>query len=85
VNALLRFSQKERQLLLAVDGVGPGVVKRLEEIGVATLVDLAARDAGAICAQISSRLGSHCWRNSPKARAAVAGAISTAKAFATPP
>jgi predicted RecB family nuclease len=85
VNALLRFSPKERRRLLAVEGVGPGVVKRLEEIGVATLADLAERDAGAICAEISARFGSNCWRNSPKARAAVAGAISTAKAFATPP
>jgi predicted RecB family nuclease len=85
VKALLRFSPKELQLLLAVDGVGPGVVKRLEEIGVASLADLAERDAGAVCDLISARLGSSCWRNSPKARAAAAGAIAAAKAFAPPP
>ncbi|PPD45031.1 MAG: Pathogenicity locus [Methylocystis sp.] len=78
-----RFSQNERALLLAVKGVGPGVVKRLEEIGVASLDDLARRDAGEICAQVAAHLGTTCWKNSPKARAAVGAAIAAARAAKT--
>jgi predicted flap endonuclease-1-like 5' DNA nuclease len=78
--APLRFSQAEREVLLAVKGVGPGVVSRLEQIGVASLADLARRDAREICLEVSARLGTTCWRNSPKALAAVVGAIEAARA-----
>jgi predicted RecB family nuclease len=76
----MAFSAQERATLLAVKGVGPTVVRRLEELGVEDLADLAARDAGALCAAASAMLGSTCWRNSPQARAAIAAAIEAAKA-----
>lgn len=72
------FTPEERSVLLAVRGVGPGVIARLEQIGIHSLRELAARDAAAICAEVSLRLGSTCWRNAPKARQAVADAIVTA-------
>lgn len=75
-----RFSQKEREILLAVKGVGPGVIARLEQIGVANLDDLARRDAREICRDVSARLGTTCWKNSPKALAAVSRAIEAARA-----
>lgn len=76
----MAFSDQERALLLAVKGVGPTVVRRLEEMGVEDLADLATREAAELCAVASAMLGSTCWRNSPQARAAVAAAIAAAKA-----
>lgn len=72
------FSKDERAALLAVKGVGPTVVSRLEELGITSFVDLAARDPDAICAEVSATLGSTCWRNSPQARAAIAAAVACA-------
>jgi len=74
------FSEQERATLLAVKGVGPTVVRRLEELGVEDLADLATRDAAALCTAASAMLGATCWRNSPQARAAIAAAIEAAKA-----
>lgn len=73
------FSPAEREILLSVKGVGPKVVQRLEEYGIADLKTLAAHDAGVLCAEISHALGSTCWRNSPLARAALGGAIAAAQ------
>ena len=74
-----RFPNSEREALLRVKGVGPTVVTRLEEIGVASLRELAGRDADAICAEVADRLGAPCWKNSPKARAAIADAVAAAR------
>ena len=77
------FSPEERAILMAVKGVGPTVVTRLEEIGIASLADLAVRDVDEICTRVSLLLGASCWRNSPQSRAAIAGAIAGARAEAT--
>ncbi len=74
------FPEPERATLLAIKGVGPGVVSRLEQIGIDSLATLARQDATAICAEVSARLGTTCWRNAPKARQAVADAIAAARA-----
>lgn len=74
-----RFPQAQREILLGVKGVGPGVVARFEQIGIASLDELARRDARDICAEIAALLGTTCWKNSPKAYAAVAQAIEAAK------
>ena len=74
------FAADERAVLLAVKGVGPTVVQRLEQVGIEDLAALARQDAGAVCAAASALVGSTCWRNSPQARAAVAAAIAAAKA-----
>ncbi len=73
------FSPEERAALLKVKGVGPTVVARLEQLGIASLAQLAAADALQIVTQASALVGSSCWKNSPQARAAIQAAISMAK------
>jgi predicted flap endonuclease-1-like 5' DNA nuclease len=72
------FTPAERDALLAVKGVGPTILSRLQEIGINSFDELAGRDAHGICATISATLGASCWRNSPQARAAISAAISRA-------
>ncbi|MCX7585949.1 helix-hairpin-helix domain-containing protein [Phenylobacterium sp. 58.2.17] len=76
----MAFSADERAILLAVKGVGPTVVQRLEQVGIEDLAALARQDAGAVCAAASALVGSTCWRNSPQARGAIAAAIEAARA-----
>jgi hypothetical protein len=73
------FSPEERAILLAVKGVGPTVIQRIEDYGISDLKTLAAKDASTLCSEISHRLGSTCWRNSPLARKALEGAIEAAR------
>lgn len=75
----VRFPDAERAALLAVKGVGPTVIERLETIGITSLAELARQDVDGICTQVSLMLGSTCWRNSPMARAAIAAAIARAQ------
>lgn len=73
------FSPDERQALLAVKGVGPTVVGRLEQLGIESLAQLSEADALDIVTQASALVGSSCWKNSPQARAAIQAAIALAK------
>ena len=75
----MAFPAHERTILLAVKGVDPTVIQRLEELGVEDLATLARQDAAALCVATSAQLGSTCWRNSPQARAAITGAIKAAR------
>lgn len=79
------FSASERALLLAVKGVGPTVIDRLEQIGFDSLETLAGADVDGIVKQVAAMLGTTCWRNSPQARAAIAGAIAAAETASQPP
>jgi hypothetical protein len=74
----MTFSKSERRVLLAVKGVGPTVVKRLEEMGYDSLAKLAGADMLEIVSHGAAMTGSTCWKNSPLARAAVSGAIAAA-------
>lgn len=73
------FQATEREALLAVKGVGPTVVQRLEQLGFASLRQLAQADVGEIVQGAAGLVGSSCWKNSPQARAAVHAAIAMAK------
>jgi hypothetical protein len=73
------FSATERRLLLAVKGVGPTVIVRLEQLGYESLAHLRQANALDVLIQGASLTGSSCWKNSPQARAAVEGAIAVAK------
>jgi len=73
------FSQDERAALLALKGVGPTVIARLEQMGIESLAELRKSDVGDILAQASAALGSTCWKNSPQARAAITVAVELAK------
>lgn len=62
------FTSSERLWLLALKGVGPTVVARLEQIGIRSLAQLADAEPDDLLLQISAMLGASCWRNSPQAR-----------------
>lgn len=72
------FSTSEREALLAVRGVGPNVIARLEQLGFSSLPQLASADATSILHDAAALAGSSCWKNSPQARAAVEAAIAAA-------
>ena len=74
------FSLEERTALLALKGVGPTVITRLEQMGIESMDELGKSEVGDILAQASAALGSTCWKNSPQARAAIAAAVELAKA-----
>jgi hypothetical protein len=75
------FSAKERDALLAVKGVGPTVIQRLEQMGFSSLGQLAQADALEIVTAAAGAVGSSCWKNSPQARSAIQSAIDLAKAW----
>jgi predicted RecB family nuclease len=74
------FNESERDTLLKVKGIGPTVVKRLEEMGITTLEQLSTADTSSIVSQAAAMLGASCWKNSPQARAAIDAAIACAQA-----
>ncbi|HFR4115172.1 TPA: helix-hairpin-helix domain-containing protein [Yersinia enterocolitica] len=73
------FTDNERSALLAVKGVGPTVVKRLEQLGFTSLAQLAQADMNEIVSSAAAMVGSTCWKNSPQARSAIQAAIDLAK------
>jgi len=73
------FSPEEKVLLLALKGVGPTVIARLEQMGIESLAALGASNVSDILAQASAAVGSTCWKNSPQARAAITAAVSLAR------
>ena len=75
----MAFQPEEREALLAVKGVGPTVVNRLEQIGFSSLRELARADALEVVSRAAGRVGSTCWKNSPQARAAIQSAIDMAR------
>ena len=77
-----RFPPEERDALLALKGVGPTVVQRLEQMGIASLRQLAAAEPSEIVANAAGLTGSSCWKNSPQARAAIQSAFDFARSCA---
>ena len=73
------FPPSERKSLLAVKGVGPTVVARLEQMGYESLAHLSKANTLDIVSRASAMLGSTCWKNSPQARAAIQSAIALAQ------
>ena len=73
------FTAEERQQLLALKGVGPTVIARLEQIGFRSLSQLADQDAADITWQVAQAIGSSCWHNSPQARQAITSIITLAR------
>ena len=73
------FSVTERAALLAVKGVGPTVVQRLEQLGFDSLKQLATAEMLEIVTSAAGLTGSSCWKNSPQAKAAIQAAIDLAK------
>lgn len=75
----MSFSLEERTVLLALKGVGPTVITRLEQMGIDSLAELGQASVSDILAQASAALGSTCWKNSPQARAAITAAVELAR------
>lgn len=73
------FPSEDRRVLLAVKGIGPTVIKRLEQMGIESLAHLQRESPADILARGARLTGSSCWKNSPQARAAVAGAVEAAR------
>ncbi|MCR6625087.1 MAG: helix-hairpin-helix domain-containing protein [Pseudoxanthomonas sp.] len=74
-----RFPADERDALLALKGVGPTVVQRLEQMGIASLRQLASSEPSEIVNSAAGLTGSSCWKNSPQARAAIQSAVDLAR------
>ena len=75
------FDREERQRMLALKGVGPTVIARLEQIGfssLAELAELAGADPAAINRTVAQMLHASCWANSPLARGAIASVVALA-------
>ncbi len=79
------FSMKERETLLAIRGIGPMVLKRLEEMRLDSLAKLSRTSAPDIAAAIAAQLNSSCWRNRPQTLAALEAAIGLARSRPTQP
>ena len=73
------LSPAQTQSLLAVKGIGPTVLQRLQQMGLDDVAELAQADAADILAQGAALTGSNCWKNSPQARAAIQAAIDWAQ------
>lgn len=76
------FPAHEHAAMLALKGVGPTVISRLEQLGYSSLAQLAGADAQTLCRQIAGLLRSSCWQNSPQARASIAAILTLAGQYA---
>ncbi len=72
------FPDAERQRLLALKGVWPAVLLRLEQTGHAPLAALVGADPVEIVAEIADLMRSSCWKNNPHAIRAIGSVIDLA-------
>ena len=72
------FPEKERESLLSLPGVGPSVIRRLEQVGYSRISELRHTDPKEIVLRISELMGSTCWRNSPQAKKAIESIVELA-------
>lgn len=75
------FPPEERRALLALQGVGPTVVARLEQLGYESLSQLGKANGLDIIAAAARLVGSSCWKNSPQARAAIQACIDLGRTW----
>ncbi|MFH6975182.1 recombinase RecA [Neisseria sp. 23W00296] len=73
------FTEAQTASLLAVKGVGKTVLQRLQQMGLDDAEKLAAADPADILQQGAALTGSTCWKNSPRAKAAIAAVVAWAK------
>lgn len=72
------FPVAEREQQLALKGVGPTVVRRLEQTRHALLAMLAGADPHEIVRRIDALFTSSCWRNSSQALRAITAVVDWA-------
>lgn len=75
------FSQRQKEELLQLKGVGPRVLQRLEQIGITTIELLAESTVEEITENVAEILQTTCWKNSPQAKSAIQNAIEYAKKY----
>lgn len=73
------FSAEDKAALQSLKGVGPTVIKRLEELGYHKLSQLAEVEPSELANRISQRIGATCWRNSPQAKSALEAIVAVAR------
>lgn len=78
----MTFNDTERAELLALKGVGPTVITRLEQLGFSSLSQLQDARMEDIVAEASALVGSSCWKNSPQAKNAIDNVLALAKSKA---
>jgi predicted RecB family nuclease len=78
------FSDADRSALLALKGVGPTVVSRLEQMGFESINQLADAELEQILEHGAGLTGSSCWKNSPQARAAIGSVLALAQTSRQP-
>ncbi|HDS1202856.1 TPA: helix-hairpin-helix domain-containing protein [Shewanella algae] len=62
----MAFSDREKQQMCDLKGVGATVVGRLEQLGFSQLSQLADESASDVTRAIAQLMGSSCWHNSPQ-------------------
>ncbi|NMV38966.1 helix-hairpin-helix domain-containing protein [Ralstonia insidiosa] len=85
----MSFPTDQRTAMLALKGVGPTVIARLEQMGFSQLEQMGfsqleqLRDASVdeIVRGGAALTGSTCWRNSPQARNAIGAVVALAKTW----
>ena len=73
------FTTEERQSLLALKGVGPTVLSRLESLGYGSFAQLRQANALDIASKASALTGCSCCKSSPQARAAIPAGTDAAR------
>jgi hypothetical protein len=74
------FTSQECAVLLAVKGIDPTAVIRVEEMGFHSLKQ-RAKVAMLDVVHGAAMRGSSCWKNSPQSPAAIDGAINASRHF----
>lgn len=73
------FTSSQQQSLLAQKGIGTTILKRLQEMGLDDVKQLAHTNPEFILQRGAEITGSTCWRNSPQARKAIETAVNWAR------
>ncbi|CAJ0814251.1 MULTISPECIES: helix-hairpin-helix domain-containing protein [Ralstonia] len=78
---MVSFPTDQRAAMLALKGVGPTIVARLEQMGYCHLKQLREASVDEIVRTGAALTGSTCWRNSPQARSAIGAVVALAQTW----
>jgi hypothetical protein len=74
------FCEEERRQLCALPGVGAGILRRLEALGLSSLQQLGTLDAHGLTHRLALANCSDCWISSSVAQQRIAAIIALAQA-----
>ncbi len=75
----MRFRDDEKKILLAAPMVGATIIKRIEDLGIHDLAELAQADAAMLCQHIEANAGIKGWGNHSMALQSMQNAIDAAE------